>query len=213
MNTKRALALFVLVLSSWLPFSCEDDCSGGGGTFEISVEELAPKFGSYNRGSFFEMSEMVIPLSHNVFALVLEVTKSIRTQVAQQMPIKGFSFIPRAVACDPLPAEFISEISEFKFVAQDTLFANGQSFPPNSDLSHLFYIPERGCDNLSDCNLSIQIFEDPNPWRIGLGDVGSQTIFQLIDAPDALINTSFHVQMTFNKVDTFELDIGPVLIE
>ncbi|MEM8893342.1 MAG: hypothetical protein AAGC88_02120 [Bacteroidota bacterium] len=210
---KRIVAFAYLGLISLTPFSCNDFPDCGTKAYEVTVEEIALRFGSYNGGSFFEYAELAIPMNHGVLAVILEVAESTLVQVAESTSSFSFSGISEAVACTPNPPEVQNRMTSFKVYAEDTIYSSGNSFEPGIDLSALFYIPSRKCDYDFQCHLGVQIFENPNEWPTRFADWGDQILFQLITAPDSAINSILYFEIGMDDGKKFDLSIGPILVD
>ncbi len=159
-------------LITLLPISCSlnDDC-GSSDKYEVYMEDMTLKFGSYNGGSFYELSEQFKGLSHQVFTLVLEVSESIVkvSDVGQQ----ASTIISTANAWDPNPSKIVNKISDLLITGSDTLYLSGTKLSPGSSLNQFFHIPTWDCSESGTCSAIQLINSDPNQWSNQYGNRGN----------------------------------------
>ncbi|MEQ8714094.1 MAG: hypothetical protein RIC80_13820 [Cyclobacteriaceae bacterium] len=201
-------------LITLLPISCSlnDDC-GDYELFEIYMEDFALISGFFNGANFYPQDLSIRPQSFESAAIVLEVIEESRVRISQSARQELLSWNTPLIACSPLEPEVINRITTLNITAEDTVYADSIAYPPYASLNSLFRLESKRCPNRSSCDIN-SVIDDVIDRQYGLfGSQGSELMFLLSEAPDSLINSTFHFEVKLDDGKEFDLSTGPLLIE
>ncbi len=210
---KRILALTILLTSSLLPFSCNDDDCGDYDRYEVTMEDFALKTAFHNGDRYYESDFSDRPQEFESAAIMLELTKESRVKISQSTAPSKFSWITPLMACSPSPDEVVNRITALTISAADTIYTDSLSYAPNVSLNELFHLPHNRCGSRARCDIDGRIYNVVDRTYSLYARQSDPLIFMLRSAPDSLIDTTFRFEIILNDGKAFDLSIGPVLIE
>lgn len=197
---KKFIALAAVALITNLPISCcTDSCCGE--TFELqesTITVLTAVAGSYSNPRFFASPST----DASTAAIKIEIVEVELTKKVSEAPEGSFSFISKALACDPPMPEPTQAIESISITASEPVYAMQQVFEPGDDLSGLFVVANRNYTTIE------EFVRKQNADHRDFGWEGDAIVLQLAESPDSTVNQSLRLVFEFDDAATFEMESG-----
>lgn len=194
---KKISTLIVILISSNIPISCNNEVDCGGATSKII--EISPHIGSFLSNRFIEVERN----SCEFTAINIELSNLEYIQYSESSnQKKNISLIPQLFACSP-KNELLNPITSIKITSIEPLYFNNKEYKSGINLSGLFKIANEN-------NISISNYiEDHNNRAYFFRLTGDNFTLTLNSNPDKPINHKF--QFDFELKDSnniyFETDV------